>query len=211
MGKIRQGILGGFSGKVAGIVGSSWKGIAVMKAMPLSVANPNTAGQQAQRGAFSQSVSFAKKILPGIIKPCWDRFAQKMSGYNAWIKANVENFNTLGLETPEALTIGEGTLALDPIDSLLWEGGGKTLKVDWTSTGGVGSALDSDEAYLVCIREDDQETKVSSAVKTRGDETYTFTGLTAPFSGKSFFVYLCFRRADGTLVSNTSYDLDTQP
>ena len=48
MGILKQGILGGFSGKVANVVGTSWKGIAVIKAMPLSVANPKTAGQVAQ-------------------------------------------------------------------------------------------------------------------------------------------------------------------
>ncbi len=40
MGIIKRGILGGFSNKVANVVGSSWKGINTMRALPLSVANP---------------------------------------------------------------------------------------------------------------------------------------------------------------------------
>ena len=34
MGKINQGILGGFSGKVGTVVGGSWKGTAYMRGLP---------------------------------------------------------------------------------------------------------------------------------------------------------------------------------
>ena len=36
MGKIKQGILGGFKGKVGTVIGSSWNGIAYMKGQPQS-------------------------------------------------------------------------------------------------------------------------------------------------------------------------------
>ena len=36
MGKIKQGILGGFRGKVGTVVGSYWNGIFYMKALPQS-------------------------------------------------------------------------------------------------------------------------------------------------------------------------------
>ena len=69
MGKIKQGILGGFSGKVAGVVGSSWKGIAVIKARPLSVANPKSPLQVAQRGAMAQIVMVARLLLASVLQP----------------------------------------------------------------------------------------------------------------------------------------------
>lgn len=69
MATIKQGILGGFSGRVGTIVGTSWKGIAVMKSLPLSVANPKTAGQVGQRTKFSSVVALASVILSSIIKP----------------------------------------------------------------------------------------------------------------------------------------------
>lgn len=37
MGTIKQGILGGFSGKVGNIVGASWRGIDYIRSMPASV------------------------------------------------------------------------------------------------------------------------------------------------------------------------------
>ena len=96
MGVIKQGILGGFSGKVANVVGSSWKGVAVIKSLPLSVANPNTAGQQAQRGAMTTCVEAARVLLPVLITLFWNRFAQGMSGFNAFVKQNIATFLTAG-------------------------------------------------------------------------------------------------------------------
>jgi hypothetical protein len=40
MGKINQGILGGFSGKVGSVVGGSWKGISYMRGKAVSTKNP---------------------------------------------------------------------------------------------------------------------------------------------------------------------------
>jgi len=52
MGKIKQGILGGFRGTVGTVVGSSWNGIAYMKGKPQTVKNPKTDAQLQQRGFF---------------------------------------------------------------------------------------------------------------------------------------------------------------
>ena len=52
MGKIKQGILGGFRGTVGTVVGSSWNGIAYMKGKPQSVKNPKTVAQLQQRAYF---------------------------------------------------------------------------------------------------------------------------------------------------------------
>ena len=54
MGKIKQGILGGFRGKVGTVIGSSWNGISYMRGQAQSVRNANTEAQQAQRAFFKQ-------------------------------------------------------------------------------------------------------------------------------------------------------------
>ena len=43
MGTIKQGILGGFSGKVGSVVGASWKGISYMRSQADHVKNPRSA------------------------------------------------------------------------------------------------------------------------------------------------------------------------
>jgi len=52
MGKIRQGILGGFRGKVGTVVGSYWNGIFYMKALPLSTKKSRSGSQTMQQGYF---------------------------------------------------------------------------------------------------------------------------------------------------------------
>jgi len=42
MGTIRKGVLGGFSGKVGTVVGSSWKGVSFMRSLPGKVKDPRT-------------------------------------------------------------------------------------------------------------------------------------------------------------------------
>ena len=54
MGKIKQGILGGFKGKVGTVIGSSWNGISYMKGRPQSVRNPRTDAQVQQRNFFKE-------------------------------------------------------------------------------------------------------------------------------------------------------------
>ena len=54
MGKIKQGILGGFRGKVGTVIGASWNGIAYMKGLPQSQKDPKTTAQLSQRSFFRE-------------------------------------------------------------------------------------------------------------------------------------------------------------
>lgn len=108
MGKIKQGILGGFSGKVGGIIGSSWKGIAVIKAMPLSVAQPVTTKKTNAKARFSLVVEYSKPLLLDVIKPLLDRSAVQMSGYNLFAQMNKANLKYTGIVTPSDLKISRG-------------------------------------------------------------------------------------------------------
>ena len=54
MGKIKQGILGGFRGKVGTVIGASWNGIAYMRGLAQSHKNPKTAAQLQQRAFFKE-------------------------------------------------------------------------------------------------------------------------------------------------------------
>ena len=54
MGKIKQGILGGFKGKVGTVIGASWNGISYMRGLAQSHKNPKTAAQLKQRSFFKE-------------------------------------------------------------------------------------------------------------------------------------------------------------
>ena len=110
MGIIKRGILGGFSGKVGNIVGTSWKGRAVIKAMPLSVANPRTTKQVNQRGAMSNCVVAAKEFLGNAIPAICSPFAGNISGYNLFVKRTIKAFDVKGDFDVVKFKISEGSL-----------------------------------------------------------------------------------------------------
>lgn len=119
MATIKRGILGGGSGSVANVVMTAWKGIAVIKSKPLTVANPQTAAQNSQRGKFSGIVGIAQYILASILQPVWNGFAQTMSGYNMFIQKNIQvAFNDSGVFQPNSLEISPKDGTTTPISSV---------------------------------------------------------------------------------------------
>ena len=62
MGKIKQGILGGFKGKVGTVIGSSWNGISYMRGIAQSVKNANTPAQQTQRAFFKEVMGISGQL-----------------------------------------------------------------------------------------------------------------------------------------------------
>lgn len=111
MGRIKQGIDGAFSGKVGAHIGGSWKGIATIRIMPSSVANPRTTPQVNQRTKFSAISIIASAGLGGFVKPLWDRWAGQMSGYNRFCQVNKANVDTNGLVDVANLTYSIGKMA----------------------------------------------------------------------------------------------------
>lgn len=203
MGVIKRGILGGFSNKVANIVGSSWKGIAVIKSLPLSVANPNTAAQQAQRNKFTEVVAFAGSILTTVIKPLWDRFAQQMSGYNAFIQANIDFFDETGLATPASLITSRGSLVGITNMDATRDSTTEQVTVTWDNNSGTGNAVASDELYLVVWNITTNSLVYAGQPAIRSAATVTVTG-EAFEVGNVIWTYAAFRSANGFLASNSS-------
>lgn len=205
MAVIKQGILGGFQNKIGNVVGTSWKGIAVMKSLPVSVANPKTAGQVAQRNAFKSVALFAGMILATIIKPLWDRFAQRMSGYNMFIQRNISLFNASGLNTPADLVISSGKMSATAIASGTASAATKQVTLNWTDDSGEGFKQSSDSLFVVVYNDDTQEVEGFEPNVVRSEGTATITTTLNLTSGDLLFCYIAFRRSDGTIVSDTAY------
>lgn len=111
MGKIKQGILGGFNGTTGSVVGASWKGIAYMRGKAQSIKNPRTEIQQANRslfGAISDLMSKAKAVVNIGFK----MYAAKQSAYNAAVKENMLAASALGEEFDNtAIVFSKGSYA----------------------------------------------------------------------------------------------------
>lgn len=207
MAVINQGILGGFSGKVANVVGTSWKGIAVMKALPLSVANPRTAAQVAQRSKMAACVAMLQPILSQVIKPLNDRFAGKMSGFNYALQSSIDAFDNSGaLQHPEKFKISRAANKAQLIDAIAAESKITKVKCTWTSDAGKGYALASDKCYLVGYCAESGTFAVStSAVRSAGQAYLEFPD-GAISAGDTVQVWMAFLRADGTVGFAQDYN-----
>lgn len=207
MARINRGILGGFKGKVANVVGSSWKGIETMRARPISVLNPRTTAQVNNRDRFSSVSLLAASMLSSIVKPLNDRFAQKQSGYNLFCSRNKDVFNSSGAFVGASLILSSGKLGDESITSVT-KAGANQVTVEWDSDP-IGSYQQaSDLMYIAIIDVNGNLVGSSSGLKVRNDGTVDID------CGDHVVVatdraYLASLRADGTMCSNSATALVT--
>lgn len=109
MAKIKAGILSKVSGKVAGVVGGTWKGTNYLREL-VKPANPNTPLQQAQRGKMSFVVAVARQLVGDVLNPYLNKFCKTMSGYNWFCKENIKRLAGSPLKFSSAPVLSFGTL-----------------------------------------------------------------------------------------------------
>jgi hypothetical protein len=206
MGVIKSGILGGFSGKVGSVVGTSWKGISVMKALPESVANPRTAGQVAQRTKFSGVTRFGSELLTEIIKPLNDRFAQKMSGYNAFVKRNIAAFDADGVMNPTLIEMSKGSLENGGTINLTFDVVDGEFTLDWENLSGTGSAVGADKVYITYLNSSNGNTDTVSGTEIRSEvQNKKNNGKIQGDSGDVIYAFISFLAQDGSKVSTSQF------
>lgn len=204
MAKLVGGPLGSYRGKAGGTIGTSWKGIPVVKAMPLSVANPDTVLQQAQRGKFSQCVEVARLLLSDLITPYWNPFAKRMSGYNAFIKQNIDAFDKDGLSVPENFYSARGILK--GFEGLTAESQYPSLMVNltWNDNTGVGDALGTDIPCCVFYNETQKYWGIDDGQNGRADVAISVADERLKDNDVVHF-WIFFYRPDRSKVSDSSY------
>ena len=205
MGIIWQGILGGVSGRVGNVIGSSWKGIPVLKSRPLSVANPRTTQQVHYRDRLTKLVALASPINSSIIIPLWNRFASRMSGYNAFIQANSGAFNSSLSFVPASFFIARGRMAATAITNADIQAVNTQCLVTFSAAIADSFQTDDDQPFVVITSSAGVLKAFSAGSFTRVEGEITVNAI----PGSSFAVgdicFLAFRRPDGSVVSNTSF------
>ena len=113
MGKIKQGILGGFKGTVGTVIGSSWNGIAYMKGKPQSVKNPRTDAQVQQRNFFKEVQGLVSQLSDEQLTSLFPSVTRGMTRRNMLTRqlsaaaAIVDDVKTVDLSTLEGIGNGE--------------------------------------------------------------------------------------------------------
>lgn len=205
MARLPQGILGGVVGSVGNLVGTSWKGIPIIKTKPLSVANPKTAKQIAQRTKMSNIVAFSQPILSTIIKPLNDRFAQRQSGYNLFVSRNIQLFTDEYPSPASELVISRGKLGSTSGIESSGVNGENNLSIGWSNVLSNQFMQDTDIPFVLAVNKTNGVIFGDQLNINRGQEG---DNLLLPYeltTGDKIDVYLAFMREDGTMVSDTDY------
>jgi len=153
MGIINQGILGGVSGTVGNVVGSFWKGIPCLRIKAAHYNDAQSEVQVEQRNRFKAIVEFARSVMDTLIRPIWEKKAVKMSGFNLFLKTNIDVFDETGQLTDfENLRMSVGDLPIAP--NIVVENGvagNGAIVVTWEDNSGTGIAATTDQLRLVAM------------------------------------------------------------
>lgn len=203
MGKMIQGLLGGFSGKVGPVVGCRWKNIYYIRSRAARVSNPNTERQQCQRGKFRTAVNFLKTILP-FIQVGYRNYEQGKSAYNAAISYLMHHaFAGNGQEAVldfEKVRISQGSLTPASGASVGRMGG--NMLVSWNNNTAEGDAAADDVAMLLVYNRTRGEAIWQLSAGSRSDGRCSLR-LPLGWESDELAVYLAFRSADGQRISNS--------
>ena len=205
MGIIKRGILGGFSNKVANVVGTSWKGRAVIKSVPLSVANPRTTPQVNQRNKFKGASQFASPILGAWIKPLFDRFSGDIAGINLWMKENITHFSIMGTPNYPLLEMSKGKMQVPTIDGISSNPPLGALTVAITPTADPTWATPQIEVFALAINTRTGEKRVGTQLVSGTTQANIFLQFDDLLALDTMAIYSAVKRSDGTQVSNSSY------
>ena len=115
MGKLQGGILGIMTGKVGGVVGSTWKDKNTLRSYRSSIAVNNTAKAVAAKDVFSQCVAKAVQINGVIGRDLWQRFEKSQSGYNALVAQFRAAYDASNNFIAENLLLSKGKIEETPI------------------------------------------------------------------------------------------------
>jgi hypothetical protein len=205
MGTIVKGILGGFSGKVGTVVGSTWKGLAVMKSVPGPRKGNPTLLQLEQQARFTLMIKFLQP-LTALFNQTFSSGAVAMSGFNKAFSYNVLNgitgvYPAFTVNFP-MLLISKGDLPNAIAPAVISPLAGK-LAFNWTDNSGLGKARPTDKAVVAVFCEELNHWIYNVNTADRSAGTYTLD-VTA-FSGKPVQTFLGFLSADGHFVSNSLY------
>lgn len=206
MGKISQGVLGGFSGKVGNVVGGTWKGIDYMRIKPSSVANPRTQGQVDQRTKFSNVLNFLQPMTE-FLRVGFKLYAIKMTQFNSAMSYQLQNAITgtypdFLIDYTKVLVSKGALLRAEEATGVSTEAG--VVKLSWTDNSASGGAKATDKALIMLYNADKKVAVYDTAGEARTVGTQSLS-VPVDFSGDEIQAYIGFISEDGTEVSNSVY------
>jgi len=199
-----NGILGPFSGTIGNVVGSSWKGIPVIKAKPVRKNFEVSALQQEQKAKFQLIMKFLQP-LNELLNQTFKKSAVGMSGLN---KALSENRNAVSRDYPamaidfSKVVLSKGKLPLGEPPTLISSEAGKLL-LTWKTGDGINRLLTSGSAFIAAYCE--EFNRWIFGQYTIADSVSSFMLEVAPFNGRNVQTYIGFISKGSQRFSESRY------
>ena len=177
MGKIKQGILGGFRGKVGTVIGASWNGISYMRGIAQSVRNANTAAQQTQRGFFRELLDLVGQFSNEQLEFLFPSTPKGMTRRNMLLQqfadGKVIDGDTKSVDLTEVKTVGNAPTAELPAVTVT--AAGENLTISWNGDTDARTAAAA-EYPTVFVANTTGEASFNVGLSAYGEATDTFCG-----------------------------------
>ena len=206
MATMNQGILGGFSGKIGTVVGSSWRGKNVLRSAPCISTKPASAAQQKQRDKFKGVSQFLTPIKEILTETFGASVGSKSPFNNAMsyhMKEAVQQ-TTVGFQLEYAkVLIGKGGLCglENPVVQMLPT---HRLQVSWDDNSTQGLAYPTDAFLIVAYAPALQRFEYAMGESLRETEQGVLS-FQESFYGETVHLWATFHNAKLALTATSRY------
>ncbi|HEY4966688.1 MAG TPA: DUF6266 family protein [Puia sp.] len=205
MGKLNPSIPGAFHGTVGPVVGTTWKGIAVIKSKPPRKRRRSTEAQLRQMAKLKLMTPFVRPLTE-LLNETYECCTFQMSCFNKTLSYNMRN--AISGDYPDftidysRFVLGVGDLR-NPENISVHSETEKKLSFTWTDNSGDGSARVTDQAFVAIYCEVLGQWVTGDPGPQRNAGSYTLD-VTA-LSGRAVYTYIGFLSADAQFVSTSIY------
>lgn len=204
MARIQNPIIGQAVNQAGGMVFSLWKTLKVMRAKPLSVANPRTTGQTAQRNRMVLFAQLFREILQ-TIRVGYVRYQTGTTQWAQFVKDNLMSATSVSGTTasliPANMQFSKGSL-LPVADLVIDSITGQNIEVTWTDNSGTPGAATTDKVYIVVVNANGQAVAALDPNKTRTAGS-AIAVCPVDITAATALVYLFFANVAGDDVSDS--------
>lgn len=206
MATIKKGILGGFSGTVGTVVGSTWRGMDIIKSRPKTSRSNPTPLQLMQREKFALAIKFQNSLRA---------MQSRLYGENAGVKSRVNLAASYLLKEVIAYENGQAKLLMDKVivtkgtltgfqNLTVTPAAAQTLNFTWEDNSSQIMAKATDIFCTAVYEEESAEFVIREGPEQR-PTTNAAVVLPAPWSGKTVHIYAFYQTFEQDAACNSFY------
>lgn len=203
MAKIRDGIFGGFSGKLGNLVGMYLNGKHYLRTVPSYINNPRTKKQQANRKAFGMVSKLVARLVPFIeVTLSAVEGKQPRGAFVSYNMRSAVKYDTEGeVEIDYTNLVVSAGLLKQPEGPSAERTDDGSVIVRWTDNSRDGNARPNDKALLLALHEGRiAGYNLEGSPRKAGEAVLP---IAPAYKDAPVHVYLCMSSARGTLFSNS--------